>query len=231
MQVYATPKNYFTAPPTIDPVLNESTLFISWVNNESGHLVGYGYLLNATTEGSLNYTATPSSSGLSVSTGDSGLNATVTLFSATERGYSVSQVSNVTVDAMQTVNFTALYTMSVVPAENAVNRGCSLPINVTITNSRAYAETFNMTVYANNTATANPTVLATFTNVTVGAGNSTTLTLTMDTVGFPPGDYTINAYTTPVPGEIGTTYNTYAGSKVTIQATSGGSGGRMPYMD
>lgn len=233
LQFYAIPES--RGWPHFDPASNQSTVFISYLDNVSGQPVAYGYFLDATaTQGLLNFTVTPSDSGLSISAGANGLNASVTFFSATEQGYSVSQVSNVTVDAMQTVNFTAPCVMSVVPAENAVGQGCSLPINVTITNSGAYAETFNVTVCANETETGNSTVIATFTNVTVDAGNSTTLTLTWDTTGL-SGDYVISACVASVIGEAGTVYDAYAGSTVTVQATSssgggGGGAGGLAYM-
>jgi len=229
IQVYAIPDSVCSFKIE-DPGSNQSLIMITHLSNDSGQLVGYGYLLNATTiQESLNYTVTPSGSGLSISTGDSSLNASIAFLSATDRGYSVSYVSNVTVNAMQTINFTAPCVMSVVPAENAVYQGSRLPINVTITNSAAYAETFNVTVCANETETGNSTVIATFKSVNVSAGNSTTLMLTWDTTGL-SGNYDISACVASVIGEAGTVYDAYAGSTVTVQAISGGGGGRMPYM-
>jgi hypothetical protein len=105
MQVYAIPEGISFS--VADPAQNESSMLITRVDNESGQLVGYGYLLNATaTQGPLNYTVSPTDSSLSIIAGNSPLSASVTFFAATEQDYSVSQVSGITVNAMQMTNFT-----------------------------------------------------------------------------------------------------------------------------
>ena len=105
MQVYAIPEN--TPFSVFDPTAGQSTTLITRVDNESGQLVGYGYLLNATaTQGALNYTVTPSGSGLIISAGNTALSASVTIFTATQQDHSVFQASNMPVGASETANFT-----------------------------------------------------------------------------------------------------------------------------
>jgi hypothetical protein len=229
IQVYAIPEN--EGSPTVDPASNESAIFISSVVNESGELVGYGYLLDATsTQGLLNFTVIPSSSGLLISAGTNVLNASVTFFTDTQQGYSIYQASNISVGADETINVTASYMMSVVPFQNIVDQGEGLTTSVTITNTGDYAETLNVTVYANATDTGNATLIASFTNIAVDAGNSTTLSLTWDTTGFLPGDYDVIAFATAISGETGITYDALAGSTVQIIQASGGGGSRVPYI-
>jgi hypothetical protein len=74
-------------------------------------------------------------------------------------------------------------------------------INVTVANQGSYTETFNVTVYANDTDTDNATCIATFMNVTLATYTSTNLTFDWKTAGFARGNYTISAYAEPVPNE------------------------------
>jgi len=83
---------------------------------------------------------------------------------------------------------------NVTPSKSVVGQGYSLNINVTVANQGDYAETFNVTVYANTTSIATQTV-------TLESGDSTTITFTWNTTGFAKGNYTISAYAWPVPGE------------------------------
>jgi hypothetical protein len=77
------------------------------VDNESGQLVGYGYLLNLTNpQGPLNFTVTPSSSGLLIGSETSGLNFNATIFYSTLQYHTVYQASNTHMVAWQTANFT-----------------------------------------------------------------------------------------------------------------------------
>jgi parallel beta-helix repeat protein len=233
VQIYAIPEG--TRFDINDPSSNRSAILITWVDNKTGQLVGHGYYLKATTTHELlNYTITPSGSGLSMVTGSSPLNASITFFSSTEQGCSVTQASNITVEAMQTVNLTAPCMMNVVPwlNGNTVDQGCSMPINVTLTNTSNYAETFNVTVYANNDATSNSTVIATFEGIMISPHDCTTLTFVWNTAGFSSGEYIIGAHATPSSSETGTVYDAFAGSAVlTVQTTNGGSAHSVPYVN
>jgi len=87
-----------------------------------------------------------------------------------------------------------------VPSKTIIGEGYDFRINTTVMNYGAYTETFNVTVYAN----------ATFidqTEVTLTSRNSTTLTLTWNTIGFAKGNYSIKVCATPVSGETDTMDN------------------------
>jgi hypothetical protein len=93
--------------------------------------------------------------------------------------------------------------ISVTASKTVVGQGYSLNINVTVINQRDSTETFNVTVYANETS------IATFTDIILTIGAFTTLTFTWNTTGFAKGNYTISACATPVPGETDTSDNTF----------------------
>lgn len=78
-----------------------------------------------------------------------------------------------------------------------VGQGYSARIDVTVGNQGDFAETFNLTVYANTLET----VIATFTDITLASGNSTILSFAWNTAGFAYGNYTIVAYAWPVENE------------------------------
>jgi hypothetical protein len=88
--------------------------------------------------------------------------------------------------------------------KTVVGQGFSMSINVTVADPGIFAETFNVTAYANTTD------IATFTNITLTSGSSTTITFTWNTTGFATGNYTLSAYAWPVPGETHTADNTFA---------------------
>jgi serine protease AprX len=70
----------------------------------------------------------------------------------------------------------------------------NVTVDVTVTNQGDYAETFNVTAYANTTTLG--TVQTTLTN-----GSNATLTFTWDTASFPKGNYTLSAIAPLVPNE------------------------------
>jgi hypothetical protein len=73
-------------------------------------------------------------------------------------------------------------------------------INVTVQNKGGYAETFNVTVYANSeTVGVQP--------VSLNIGSSVTVIFAWDTSGLGKGDYTISASASIVPGEVDTSNN------------------------
>ncbi len=190
VQVYAIPTG---TPYTIsNPASNQSTILITRVDNESGQLVGYGYLLNAsTTQGSLNFTAMPSSLGLSISAGDNALNASVTFSNATLQGYSVSDVLTTQIDADQNVNLTALCLASFTASKNVVGKGYAIPVNVTITNVGNNPENVSITLYANSTTIGSETVF------NVLNGTSVNVACIGNTSSCAYGDYTLSIYCKP----------------------------------
>jgi len=91
--------------------------------------------------------------------------------------------------------------LGVASSKTVVGQGYAVSINVTVENQGGYAETFNVTVYANTTSITTQTV-------TLTSGNSPTVTFTWNTAGFASGNYTISAYAWPVPGETDIADNT-----------------------
>jgi len=83
-------------------------------------------------------------------------------------------------------------------------------INVSLFNQGGNEETFNLTVYANETSIASQTV-------TLARWNPTTITFTWNTIGVANGNYTISAYATPVTDETDTADNTYIDGIVQIK--------------
>jgi hypothetical protein len=189
-QVYAIPTG---TPYTIsDPASNQSTILITRVNNESGQLAGSAYLLNAsTTQGSLNFTATPSHNGLSISAGDNALNASVTCCNATLQGYSVSEALSTQIDAGQNVTLAAHCLASCTVSKNIVGKGYSIPVNVTITNVGNHPENVSITLYANSTALDSETVF------NLVNGTSANLTCIWNTTSYAYGNYALNIYCEP----------------------------------
>lgn len=76
-------------------------------------------------------------------------------------------------------------------------------LTVTAVNHGGYAETFNITFYANTT------VLAILTDIVLAVGSSTTQTVVWNTTGFAYGNYTLSAVADIVPGETNPGDNTY----------------------
>lgn len=91
----------------------------------------------------------------------------------------------------------------------AVGQGFGESINATVSNQGDFTETFNVTAFANATVVGSD-------NVTLLAGESTTVMFNWNTSGFAYGNYTINATAEPVLGEINTGDNSFTGSKVLV---------------
>ncbi|MGA3191841.1 MAG: dockerin type I domain-containing protein [Candidatus Bathyarchaeia archaeon] len=91
-----------------------------------------------------------------------------------------------------------------------IGQGYSSNITVTIGNLGGYTETFNTTVYANQTIIDTPV------NTTLTSGTFTTLTFTWNTTGFAYGNYTLSAFAWPVPGENSTADNNFTGGEISI---------------
>ncbi len=102
---------------------------------------------------------------------------------------------------------------------DTVEIGQSVSINVSITNTGDFDETFNIALYAdmNETVIGDEITVETQTDISLNAGNSRTLTFTWNTAGVTLGDYTITASATLIPGETVTTDNTFTGGVITIK--------------
>jgi outer membrane protein assembly factor BamB len=97
----------------------------------------------------------------------------------------------------------------VITSKSVVGSGYSMGINVTAADVGDFTETLNVTAYANATIIGSE-------NVTLPAGNSTTVTFTWDTTGFAYGNYTISVYAPPVPGETKTANDSLTSDVVTV---------------
>jgi len=82
-----------------------------------------------------------------------------------------------------------------------VGQGEDVEVNATVENQGDFAETFNVTAYADTSVIGEQ-------QLTLNPGENTTLTFTWDTTGFPYGNYTISAVADIVPGETQTGDNT-----------------------
>jgi parallel beta-helix repeat protein len=95
-------------------------------------------------------------------------------------------------------------------SKTIVGQGYNITMNITVKNDGSFMETFNFTIYANET------IIATITNTTLSSGNSIVITFTWNTSGFAKGNYTIKAYAWPVPGETDTLDNTFSGGSILV---------------
>lgn len=105
------------------------------------------------------------------------------------------------------VNIIAIHDITVedvTSTKTIVGTGYSTSINATVANEVCFAETFNVTLYANEFSIA-------LQNVTLAKGASATLCFTWNTTGFACGNYDIRAYAWPVPGENNTADNNCTG--------------------
>jgi hypothetical protein len=98
---------------------------------------------------------------------------------------------------------------NVTTSKTVVGQGYPLGINVTVQNNGGAEAGFNVTVYTNTTQIASQIV-------TLSSGYSTVISFTWNTTGFVKGNYTIWAYTWPVPGETDTANNNFTDGTVYV---------------
>jgi hypothetical protein len=99
---------------------------------------------------------------------------------------------------------------SIASGKTSIGQGFFSNVTVTIGNLGSFAETFNVTVYANQT------VIATFVNTTLASGSFTSLWFMWNTTAFTKGNYTISAYAGPVPGDVNTANNLLSSGPVAV---------------
>ena len=99
--------------------------------------------------------------------------------------------------------------ISAVSAKTVVGKGFSDNLTVQVADKGDYAETFNVTAYANSTVIGTQ-------QISLNATDQTTLTFTWNTSGFAYGNYTVSAYAWPVPGENNTADNNFTGGSVKV---------------
>jgi len=86
---------------------------------------------------------------------------------------------------------------SIETKKTVIGEGYTVELNVSVRNMGFFAETFNVTLYANTTILETKTI-------TIKERNSTTVAFMWNTTGFAKGNYTISAYAWPVLGETDT---------------------------
>jgi hypothetical protein len=98
---------------------------------------------------------------------------------------------------------------TVASLKTVVGQDCSCNVNVTVSNQGGYDETFNVTVYANQTTIEKQII-------TLPAGNFEILTFTWDATSYAKGNYTIKAVADSVQGETDTADNTCINGVITV---------------
>jgi hypothetical protein len=116
---------------------------------------------------------------------------------------------------------------NVTSPKNVIFPGFTGNVTATVENHGLSTETFNVTMYANLTATGNTTAFAKFLNVTLDGGKNTTLTSSWNTTGFARGNYTLIAVADPVPGETNTLDNSYIDGHIYIPIVGDLTGGSV----
>ncbi len=92
-----------------------------------------------------------------------------------------------------------------------VEQGYSLEIDATAENQGDSVETFNVTLYVNETMIETR-------EITIINGTSTTITFAWNTTGFAYGNYFVTVYAWPVPGESDVADNTFYGWAIITSA-------------
>jgi parallel beta-helix repeat protein len=126
-------------------------------------------------------------------------------------GYPVPLIPCTTTDGFVTV-VPAAHDLAVEQVglyKTIVGRNYLENITVTVENLGTFDETFNLTIYANDSAIVTETV-------SLASLDLTTLTYSWNTTGFAYGNYTISAYAWPVPGETNTANNNCTGGWVIV---------------
>jgi parallel beta-helix repeat protein len=100
--------------------------------------------------------------------------------------------------------------ISVVSAKTVIGGGFSCNVAVQVANNGKCPETFNITAYASTI------VIGTQQVTNLNATTRMALTFTWNTIGLAPGNYTINAYAMPVPGETDKANNNCTGGWVIV---------------
>jgi hypothetical protein len=109
--------------------------------------------------------------------------------------------------------------------KTVVGQGYPLYVNVTVADLGDFAETFNVTLYANHAADANTTMISTQLGVALAAKGTATLTFKWNTTGYAYGNYTLTASAEIVVGETYTANNNLTSGKVLVTIAGDISGG------
>ena len=99
---------------------------------------------------------------------------------------------------------------AITSSKTVVGENYSCRVNVTLANLGAFTETLNVSLQCNGS------VAASTTNFVLDKAASATATMIWNTTGFAFGNYTINAYASPVPGETNIANNNFTGGWVIV---------------
>jgi parallel beta-helix repeat protein len=109
-------------------------------------------------------------------------------------------------------------------SKTVVGRGCSLSVELEISDYGFYDEDFTVTVYTN-------TSIAVTRNIAVAAGEAVNVTLTLDTTYCAYGNYTVNVYAWPVLDEANVLDNNFTGGWVVVAGVGDLTGGTPNALD
>jgi hypothetical protein len=98
---------------------------------------------------------------------------------------------------------------TVAPLKTVIGQGYSCNVSVTVENHGGYDETFNVTVYANQTSIGKQAI-------TLLTGTFETIIFTWNTTSYTKGNYTMKAVADSVQGETNTTDNTFIDGQMLI---------------
>jgi len=96
-----------------------------------------------------------------------------------------------------------------IPLETSAKIGSILYLNATVANEGYFAETINITLYANSTTIGTQ-------NITLTGRSENTVIFIWNTTNSLTGNYAISAYVWPVPGETNTVDNTFVDGWVVV---------------
>jgi hypothetical protein len=108
-----------------------------------------------------------------------------------------------------TVNVHDVAVTDITFSKTVVGQGYGLNLTVTIADLGTSTETIDLTIYANSTYIISE-------NDILSSGNSTTISFVWNTTEFAFGNYTLNAYAWPVPGETNVSNNNYTGGTIIV---------------
>jgi parallel beta-helix repeat protein len=109
-------------------------------------------------------------------------------------------------------------------SKSVIGQGFNLSVQVTVMNVGSYPENFSVTVYVDSTSIA-PLEL------TLGSGAYAIITFTLNTSSFSKGNYTLWAYSSPIPDETNTENNNLTGGWLYVSIIGDLTGGTANLLD
>jgi len=186
---------------------------IVWNKGNSSETFSVNLFYNASLMGTLPVTLTPGNETTLVfswdTTGVAKGKYVISAYADSVPG-EIEITDNVYIDGVISIELHDITIVNITPSKTVVGHGYHLNINITVANQGDYTETFNVTVYANET------IIATLVDITLISRTSTAISSTWNTSGFAKGNYTISAYAWPVPGETDLGDNTFVDGWVII---------------